>query len=99
MEPAGDACKHDGQAVDEGQEMTAKPRPFSELADVTALLASLMFGTMKGDAAPLRSDNLPRSHAGKPNRRLADVPVLEHRRLRQRLALRPPGDARGRRRR
>ena len=45
------------------------------------------------DPLPLRSLTL-----AEPHRRLADVPVLERRRLLERLALRPPRHARGRRR-
>ena len=44
------------------------------------------------DPLPLRSLTL-----AEPHRRLADVPVLERRRLLERLALRAPGHARGRR--
>ena len=68
--------------------------------DAASLLLSLMIrDTMDADGSSLRSDHASQSHTQEPHRRLADVPVLERRRVRQRLALRPPRQPRGRRRR
>ena len=49
-------------------------------------------------AAPVRCSHAPGTHAFESDRRLADVRVLERRRLRERLAFRAPWQPRGRRR-
>src|SRR6185295_9697355 len=65
-----------------------------------AVLAALVFSVSRhndGRAASLRTAHAARADARQPHSRLADVSVLERRRVRQRLALRPSGQPRRRR--